>query len=131
MAETNDALTAAVLEHAATYVRTFNSGDAAAVDRLYTDDAISVWEKGHPASGEERRKGLAEFLAAKPKLTNKVLESYVTSDTALLVTDWAIDIPATADSAAESISGIGLDVLRLGADGQWRFAIDNPYGKEL
>lgn len=42
MAPTTDALTAAALEQAATYVRTFNSGDAAAVDRLYPDDANSV-----------------------------------------------------------------------------------------
>jgi ketosteroid isomerase-like protein len=55
----------------------------------------------------------------------------VTSDTALLVVDWTIDIPETANAGSEHHSGIGLDVLRRGGDGQWRFAIDNPYGREL
>jgi ketosteroid isomerase-like protein len=27
------------------------------------------------------------------------------------------------------MSGTGLDVLRRGQDGKWRFAVDNPFGE--
>ncbi|MGP4052524.1 YybH family protein [Streptomyces sp. 2A115] len=130
MASTTDELVQGVIEHAEHYVEAFNSGDAAAVDLLYTDDAVSVWEKGKPVGGQERRDGLAAFLAQKPVMKTTILESYVTGDTALLVVDWAIEVTA-APGGPEHHKGIGLDVLRRGGDGKWRFAIDNPHGKDI
>ncbi|SDD09527.1 YybH family protein [Actinokineospora iranica] len=126
MTSVREVLVTSVLEHAESYVRAFNSGDPAALDSHYTDDAVTVWEKGVALSGEARRAGMAEFLAQQPKITTTVLESHVTEDTALLVVDWTIDIPG-----GERLSGIGTDVLRRGAGGQWLFAIDNPYGKDI
>ncbi|MBT2426315.1 nuclear transport factor 2 family protein [Streptomyces sp. ISL-112] len=128
MTSNSDELAKEVLAHSENYVRAFNSGDPAAVDSLYTEDAVSVWEPGKPVSGAERRAGLAEYLARKPVMAIQVLESYVTSDTALLAVDWTIDIPSPV--GPERQRGIGVDVLRRGTDGQWRFAIDNPYGTD-
>ncbi|MHA7961207.1 YybH family protein [Streptomyces sp. L500] len=127
----NDVAVREVLEHTEAYVRAFNSHDPSAVDRLYAEDGISVWEKGNAVGGARRREELAAFLARKPVMTIEVLEQYVVSDAALLVVDWSIDIPGVDGGAAERHAGIGLDVLRRGTDGQWLFAIDNPYGKEL
>jgi uncharacterized protein (TIGR02246 family) len=130
MTVTSDELTAEVIQHAERYVRTFNSGDSAALDQLYADDAVIVWEKGQPVSGKERRAAAADFLALRPRMTTTVKESYVTHDAALLVVEWTIDVD-DPEGGTEQLQGTGLDVLRRGADGTWRFSIDNPYGKDL
>ncbi|GEC10484.1 hypothetical protein SSP24_81390 [Streptomyces spinoverrucosus] len=116
-----------VEEHLAFYVRTFNEGDADAINRLYTEEAVSVWEPGKPLSGAERKANLAEFLTLRPKLTAKIRESHVTTDTALLSVDWTMEIDGE-DGKRESFGGLATDVLRRGADGNWRYAIDDPYG---
>jgi uncharacterized protein (TIGR02246 family) len=115
-------------EMTAAYVQAFNAGDAEAIELFYTEDAVTVWEPGVAASGDARRQGTKEFLARKPHMTAAVRESYVTGDAALFVVDWTIDIPAGPGGPEEHLSGVGLDVLRLGADGVWRYAVDNPFG---
>ncbi|GHJ40949.1 nuclear transport factor 2 family protein [Streptomyces sp. TS71-3] len=114
-------------EHGKRYVEAFNSGDLDTINSMYTPDAVSVWEPGNPLTGQARKAALAEFIGQKPKMTATLRESHVTSTTALLVVDWAIDIP-TPDGT-EHVEGVGLDVLRRGTDGEWRFAIDNPFGQ--
>ncbi|MFI5682164.1 YybH family protein [Streptomyces cellulosae] len=121
-------LAKAAEEHGKRYVAAFNSGDLDAINAMYADDAVSVWEPGNPLVGEARKAALAEFIAQKPKMTATLRESHVTSTTALLVVDWAIDIP-TPEGGTEHVEGVGLDVLRRGTDGEWRFAIDNPFGE--
>ncbi len=130
MASNSDELKKEVLTHVEHYIRVFNSGDAAALELLYTDDAVSVWERGKAVTGRERREGQAEFLTQKPVMKAEVKESYVTHDTALLAVDWDIDFPETPDGPQRQ-QGTGVDVLRRGSDGKWRFAIDNPYGTDL
>ncbi|MFI6084338.1 YybH family protein [Streptomyces sp. NPDC051217] len=115
-------------DHGNRYVEVFNSGDLDRINAMYADDAVSVWEPGQPLTGEARKAALAESMARKPKMTATIRESHVTSTAALLVVDWFIDIPADEDGEPEHLEGVGIDVLRRGADGEWRFAIDNPYG---
>jgi ketosteroid isomerase-like protein len=43
------------------------------------------------------------------------------------VVDWQIDF-TDEDGQRQHLEGVGLDVMRRGADGVWRFAIDNPFG---
>ncbi|GAA2673322.1 MULTISPECIES: nuclear transport factor 2 family protein [Actinosynnema] len=107
----------------ALYVRAMNSGDSAAVLNLYTEDAVSVWEPDLPVSGAEHERTIEEFMASAPRMTAELRESYVTGDTALLVVDWTFEV-----EDGEPLSGTGLDVLRKGADGRWRYAVDNPFG---
>lgn len=116
-----------VAEHLEHFVRTFNSGDFDATNELYTEDAVSVWEPGNPLSGQARKDALAEFIAIKPVLQAKIRESYVTQDTALLITDWALDIPNEA-GGVDHLEGIGTDVMRRDGEGKWRYAVDEPYG---
>jgi ketosteroid isomerase-like protein len=116
-----------VAEHLQHFMETFNSGDFDAIDALYTEDAVSVWEPGKPLSGQARKDALAEFLKAKPVLTAKIRESYVTADTALLITDWRLDI-LNASGGVDVLEGIGTDVMRRDAEGKWRYAVDEPYG---
>lgn len=52
---------------------------------------------------------------------------YVADDIALLIVDWKISGTAP-DGAQVDISGTATDVARRGADGIWRYLIDNPFG---
>ncbi|MFE0424855.1 YybH family protein [Streptomyces sp. NPDC058953] len=129
MARTTDAApdaTAGAVEHGRRYLRAFNSGDIDRLDPLYAEDAISVWEPGNPLTGQARRDALAAFLALGPRMTAVLREAFVTGDTALLIVDWSVEI--AAPEGTELMAGTGVDVLRLGADGTWRFAVDNPFG---
>lgn len=110
------------------YVHAFNSGDAEAVNKLYTEDAVTVWEPGNPVSGQKRKDQLAQFLTQQPVMTAKVRHAYVTGDTALQVVDWTIDVTGE-DGNQKHLSGTGLDVLVCDADGTWRYAVDNPFGE--
>lgn len=112
-----------------TYVRGSNAGDIDGVLSLYADGAISVWEPGNPVSDALHDEVVRAHLERNPDMKATVRESYVTGDTALLVVDWTIDIPAGGGQPAESHQGIGLDVLRKGEDGRWRYVIDNPFGE--
>lgn len=115
--------------HTARYVEAVNTGDFETVDGFYTADAIAVWEPGKPLTGDERRKYQREFLAAKPRMTAEPRQIFVTGDTALMIVDWTIDTVG-ADGAPEHLTGVGVDVLALGEDGVWRYAIDDPFGQE-
>ncbi|MCC3779084.1 nuclear transport factor 2 family protein [Streptomyces sp. UNOB3_S3] len=121
-------LTNEVEKHTDLYVEAFNRGDADAVNAFYTDEAVAVWEPGKPLTGQARKDSVKEFLALGPTMNAKVRQSFVTGDTALLIVDWTIDT-VDADGKPEHLKGIGVDVLRLGADGNWRYAIDDPYGQ--
>lgn len=110
-------------EMTALYVRAMNSGDVDVVLSLYTEDAVSVWDPEKPLSGDEHAQAVQDFMTKRPVMSAEVKESYVTGDTALLVVDWQIEA-----EGEETLSGTGLDVLRKGPDGKWRYAIDNPYG---
>ena len=110
------------------YVRAFNSGDAAAVNSLYTEEAVAVWEPGSTLTGQARREHVVEFLARGATMRAKNRQTFVTSDTALLIVDWSIDT-TDPDGSQVHLTGTGVDVLRLGEDGKWRYAIDDPYGE--
>ncbi|MCX4997820.1 YybH family protein [Streptomyces longwoodensis] len=122
-------LTQDVEKHTALYVEAFNAGDADAVNAMYTEEAVAVWEPGTPLTGQARIDSVHEFLARGPRMTAVPRQSFVTEDTALLVVDWSIDTTGD-DGNPEHLEGVGLDVLRRGTDGNWRYAIDDPYGQQ-
>lgn len=116
-------------KHTALYVEAFNAGDFEAMDAYYTEEAVAVWEPGKPLTGQARRDYQRAFLALGPKISTNTRQVFVTGDTALLIVDWVID---TVDDKGEPerLEGTGVDVLRLGDDGIWRYAIDDPYGQK-
>jgi uncharacterized protein (TIGR02246 family) len=116
-------------KHIERYAEAFNSGDAELLDQMYTEDAVAIWGTDEPLTGQARRDYVAAFLARRPVMTARTRHSYITGDTALMVVEWSIDVPASDDEPAEHHEGVGLDVLRRGADGRWRHAIDDPYGE--
>ncbi|MFD0311386.1 YybH family protein [Streptomyces sp. NPDC127119] len=106
----------------------FNAGDFDSLDRFYTKEAVAVWEPGNPLSGDARRDYQRAFMARGPKMTAVPRQTFVTGDTALLIVDWVIE---TVDDSGtpERMEGVGVDVLRLGDDKVWRYAVDDPYGQ--
>ncbi|MFF3517862.1 YybH family protein [Streptomyces sp. NPDC002573] len=106
------------------FVRIFNSGDGALYDSMYTADAISNIS-GSPLSAEARTTFFKEFLSIGPKINSKVLQTYTTGDTSLLIVDYELDIPE-ADGQITHMHGTCTDVLVRNAEGQWRLAVDRP-----
>ncbi|MFB7269359.1 YybH family protein [Streptomyces sp. NPDC056244] len=122
-------LTDDVEKHTSQYVEAFNAGDFETVDSFYTAESVAVWEPGKPLTGDARREYQREFLKSRPTMTAVPRQTFVTGDTALLIVDWTIDT-VDAEGKPERLKGTGVDVLRLGEDKVWRYAIDDPYGQE-
>ncbi|NBM20618.1 nuclear transport factor 2 family protein [Streptomyces sp. GC420] len=116
-------------KHTSLYVEAFNAGDFEAMDAFYTEEAVAVWEPGEPLTGQARRDYQREFLTRRPRMTAVPRQSFVTGDTALMIVDWVIET-ADEQGGPERLQGTGVDVLRLGDDGIWRYAIDDPYGQD-
>jgi ketosteroid isomerase-like protein len=106
------------------FVAAFNSGDGAIFDQLYREDAISNLT-GKPLTGGERKRAITEFLATGPKLRSKVLRTFQTADTSLLIVEFHLDIPGP-DGETTEVHGICTDVMVRQADGRWIMAIDRP-----
>ncbi|WP_462188936.1 MULTISPECIES: YybH family protein [unclassified Frankia] len=128
MTETQYALVRDINLHQEAFGAAFNSGDAAAVNAMYTDDAVGMWEPGKPLRGQVRRDYVAEFLATrKPSVEATVRQKLVVGDTAMLVVEWRMDTIG-ANGEPEPLDGVAIDVLRQGENGYWRYVVDNPFG---
>ncbi|MER6030039.1 nuclear transport factor 2 family protein [Streptomyces sp. NPDC001851] len=106
------------------FVRIFNEGDGALYDSMYTSDAISNIS-GSPLTGAARTQFFKDFLAMGPKINSKVLQTYTTGDTSLLIVDYSLDVPGP-DGEVTHVRGTCTDVLTRDENGEWRLAIDRP-----
>ncbi|NEB10979.1 DUF4440 domain-containing protein [Streptomyces coelicoflavus] len=113
----------------AVFARAFNSGLAAAVDRLFAPGAVFVTEPGTFVTEEGRRAANAEFLALGVPIDLTLRHTYVHDDVALLIGDYVISGNAP-DGSRVHLTGSATDVARRGPDGRWRYVIDNPSGTD-
>ncbi|MEV5978053.1 nuclear transport factor 2 family protein [Streptomyces sp. NPDC052114] len=105
----------------AAFAERFNSGDPDAVRALYEQGAAFVPESGEAVHGDARIAAAnAPFLALGLPISVHPRHVHVAGDLALLIVDWRIGADETVATAT--------DVVRRGADGFWRYAIDNPFG---
>lgn len=93
-------------------------------DDAYEDDAITVRLPGHVI---DWRTGAAYLACLGVPMTASIRHRYVVGDIALLVIDWVLAGTAV-DGTEIDQRGTATDVLRRGADGRWRYVIDNPHG---
>ncbi|MET9293117.1 DUF4440 domain-containing protein [Streptomyces sp. NPDC003077] len=110
------------------YTAAFNSGDVDATLSHYTDEGLTVVERG-VALGKsgDLREALGEyFRTAEPHVEFAYRHTYIAGDVALVVTEWTLEENAP-EGGRTSTTGQATDVLVHGADG-WRFAIDNRFG---
>ncbi|MEU6717938.1 SgcJ/EcaC family oxidoreductase [Nonomuraea sp. NPDC046802] len=112
---------------AARFVAAMNAGDSQALDHIYEDDGILVPVPGHPVSGPARLAANQHMQSFGLPIEARPRHVYVAGDIALLIVDWSMRGTAR-DGTEIDMSGTATDVVRRGADGQWRYVIDNPHG---
>ncbi|KUJ66744.1 hypothetical protein ACZ90_34015 [Streptomyces albus subsp. albus] len=113
----------------AVFAARFNSGDPRAVAELYEPGAVFVPPTGPVArTPEEIGRANAAFLGLGLPITVSPRAVHRTADgLALLLVDW--EIAGTGPGGEPlRVTGTATDVARRGADGRWRYAIDNPFG---
>ncbi|MEC3955149.1 nuclear transport factor 2 family protein [Nocardia sp. CDC153] len=104
-----------------------NAGDIDAVLALFTPDATMRTTTGTVITGPDAlRQEITGTVAANGHLTNKPRHVLVGADTALLVTDWTMDI--TTPEGRISPTGTTANIARRLENGEWRFTLLNPLG---
>ena len=116
-----EAMAAALLER-------FNSGKVSAMMALYEPEAVLIAKDGRTVTGHP---GIAAELERDLRLGLPLQANarhvFVAGDTAEIVLDWSID-GTGPDGGHVHLAGSASDVLRRGADGIWRYLIDNNQG---
>ncbi len=114
--------------HVAAYGAAFATGSSAVVDRFYEPAAVLVPQPGTPLTGAaERLAAYEHLLGFGVPMVARTRHLYVASDIALSVVDWSMRGTARQGYPLD-LSGVAADVLRRGADGRWRYLINNPFG---
>jgi ketosteroid isomerase-like protein len=106
------------------FAEAFNSGDPDLVEEVYEDRSILIPTPGNPVAGAQRREANRALQALGRPIEVRPRHVYGVDDIALLIADWVI----AGRDGAEEIQGTAADVARRGADGKWRYVIDNPFG---
>jgi uncharacterized protein (TIGR02246 family) len=109
-------------EMSATFGRLFNARDKAGLLALYEADAVLTIEgaetaRGHPAIGAM----MAPMLESPLKIAARCSACHENGNAAIVRTAWTL----TAPDGAPAMQGAAAEVLRRGADGLWRFVIDD------
>lgn len=105
-----------------------NAGDVEGVLALFAPGAGMRTVAGEQITGPEAlRAEIAGTVAAHGRLTNVQRHTLLGGDTALLVTDWTMEIDGP-DGERIAPAGTTANIARRDADGTWRFALLNPLG---
>ncbi|WP_432845284.1 YybH family protein [Amycolatopsis sp. CA-161197] len=109
-------------------VERFNSGKISELMPLYEEEVVLVKPDGRTVTGHAGIvDDLEPFLTLGLSLTAKTRHVFVAGDTAEIILDWSID-GTGPDGEKMHFHGSASDVLRRGADGVWRYLIDNNQG---
>ncbi|TDC84385.1 nuclear transport factor 2 family protein [Actinomadura sp. 7K507] len=109
------------------FAERFNSGDPDALAEVYEEGAVLVLEPDAPLTGPDAHAANDHLMGLGVPITVNPRHCYTTGDLALLIVDWVI-AGNDRDGRFVQIEGTATDVARRGADGRWRYAIDNPFG---
>jgi uncharacterized protein (TIGR02246 family) len=113
------------------FAEAYNAGDLERLVDLYDKDAVLVPSPGTEARGIDAiRAALGGFLGVKGTMTLDTRWSLVEGDTALLSGAWTLTGATGPDGKPTDIAGKTTEVARRGADGGWRYYIDNPNGAD-
>jgi len=106
----------------------FNSGNVQAMMALYAPKAVFIAKDGRTIT--DRAEIAAQFqrdISLGLPLRATVRHVFVGDDTAQIVVDWSID--GTGPNGEQvRLGGSASDIVRRGADGFWRYLIDNNQG---
>jgi uncharacterized protein (TIGR02246 family) len=108
-----------------------NAGNVDALMELYEPQASLMPAPGKVAAGMEAiREALAGFIAGKPKMSLSPRVVSRSADLALLTSKWTLTMTGP-DGKPTQMAGQSIEVVRRGSDGNWRFAIDLPFGIDM
>lgn len=106
-------------------IEALTRGDIDAAIELYEPDASFV-NAGEIVTGLAGIRAIMEtFAAVKPKFDIRPKPTVQSGDIALTGNNWSLTGTDVSGNAME-MSGSSFEVVRRGADGNWRFVIDNP-----
>jgi uncharacterized protein (TIGR02246 family) len=109
-------------------VERFNSGKVEAMMALYAPQAVFITNDGRTIRGHSEIAAQFERdMRLGLPLKANVRHVFVGDDTAQIVVDWSIDGKGT-DGKDVHLGGSASDIVRRGADGRWRYIIDNNQG---
>ncbi|MFE0737794.1 YybH family protein [Streptomyces sp. NPDC058855] len=111
----------------AVFAERFNSGDAALLAEVYEESAVLAVGAGEAVSGAALHAANGRLRELGVPIVVRPRQTYRNGDLALLIVDWVVEGPGR-DGAAVRFGGTATDVVRRGADGRWRYVIDNPFG---
>ena len=105
----------------------FNAGDLEGLLEMYEKDVVLFTQPGQHVSGLDAvRETLQMFIDMDAKFTLQDATIGQSGDIALVMSPWTAT--AKGPEGPMDMAGTTSDVLVRGADGRWRFKIDNPYG---
>jgi ketosteroid isomerase-like protein len=109
-------------------VERFNSGKIEAMMALHAPDSVFVENDGRTITDHvEIAARLERDIKLGLPLVAKVRHVFVAGDIAQIVADWSID-GTSSDGKYVHLRGSACDIVRRGADGRWRYIIDNNQG---
>jgi ketosteroid isomerase-like protein len=112
----------------ASLVERFNSGEVSAMMALYEPEAVMIAKDGRTVTDHAEIAALLERdIKYGLPLKAKARHVFVAGDIAQIVLDWSID-GTGPDGEQVHLGGSASDVARRGADGLWRYVIDNALG---
>lgn len=109
------------------FAAAFNTGEPDAIEQTYEETGLLVRAPGQATTGADRRDANAQLASLGVPINVTPRHVYINDDVALLIVDWTIT-GTTTDGKHIDIRGTATDVARKGADGCWRYIIDNPFG---
>jgi uncharacterized protein (TIGR02246 family) len=105
-------------------------GDLDAIVDLYEVGASFVTETREVRTGRDAiRAAFVNLAAAKPQLRSHIVLTLRNGDNlSVLYNDWTMTV-AGPDGKPIEMSGKAIETVCRQADGSWRFAIDDPFGR--
>jgi ketosteroid isomerase-like protein len=112
----------------ASLLERFNSGEVSAMLAHFEPGAVFVARDGRAVTDPtEIAAELERDMSLGLPLKAKARHVFVAGDIAQIVLDWSID-GTGPDGEHVHLEGSASDVVRRGADGLWRYVIDNALG---
>ncbi|HEU5197609.1 MAG TPA: SgcJ/EcaC family oxidoreductase, partial [Methylomirabilota bacterium] len=107
-----------------------NAGDLDALLALYEPGCSLVQSDGGVAKGQAAiREVMQRLIAMRPAMRTEVTKVVQTDDDlAVVYNDWSLTAKRPDGTPVER-AGRALEIVRRQADGSWKFAIDDPFGR--
>jgi uncharacterized protein (TIGR02246 family) len=106
----------------ASFARLFNARDKSGLLDLYVADAMLTVDGGAIARGRAEIEAMfTPMLAGTLKIDARCATCHAAGDVAIVRTEWTLRAP----DGSVAMEGASAEVLQRGADGRWRFVIDD------